>query len=120
MAGARMMTHERDIQAEGWKAVSQFSVLFRNNVGKVKTEDGRFISFGLVKGSSDHIGWTSVKITPDMVGQKIAVFTGIEWKTKTGRATPKQLYFIERVKHDGGYAGIARSVEDALAIIGKG
>lgn len=114
------MTHERDIQAEGWKALSRFSVLFRNNVGKIETKQGRWIEFGLVKGSSDHIGWTSITITPDMVGKKVAVFTGIEWKSAKGMPSPAQLHFMARVKLDGGYAGIARSTEDALEIIGRG
>lgn len=113
------MTHERDIQAEGWKALSQYSVLFRNNVGACQFK-GRWIQFGLVKGSSDHIGWTSVIVTPDMVGKRIAVFTGVEWKSTEGMPSPAQLHFAARVKLDGGYAGIARSVEDALRIIGRG
>ena len=113
------MTAERDIQAEGWKTLSEFYVLFRNNVGVAK-QDGRFIRFGLTKGSSDHIGWTSIKITKEMVGQKVAVFTALEWKDKTGKATPTQIYFVERVKLDGGYAGIVRSVEEALKVIGRG
>lgn len=113
------MTSERDIQSEIWHAMSQFSRMFRNNVGAFKTK-GRWIKFGLVKGSSDLIGWTRVEIMPDMVGKTVAVFTAVEIKTKTGKATPAQLYFVERVKLDGGYAGIARSVEDAMGIIGRG
>ena len=113
------MTTERDIQAEIWRALSKFSVMFRNNVGAFK-DGGRWVQFGLVRGSSDLIGWTRVKITPDMVGQTVAVFTAIECKTVKGRATPGQIYFIERVKIDGGYAGITRSAEDALKVIGRG
>ncbi|KKL93830.1 hypothetical protein LCGC14_1870770 [marine sediment metagenome] len=113
------MTSERDIQADIWRSVSQFSRLFRNNVGAFK-QAGKFIRFGLTKGSSDLIGWTPVEITQDMVGSTVAVFTAIECKTKAGKATPAQLYFVERVKLDGGYAAIARSVEDAMKAIGKG
>ncbi len=112
------MTSERDIQAEIWHAMGQFSRLFRNNVGVFKSKN-RWIRFGLIKGSSDLIGWTRVEITPEMVGKTVAVFTAIECKTKTGKATPAQIFFIERVKLDGGYAGIARSVEDAMGIIGR-
>lgn len=113
------MTNERDIQTDIWKAVGRFSRMFRNNVGAFQRK-GRWIRFGLIKGSSDLIGWTPVEITKDMVGHTMAVFTAIECKAKKGRATPPQLYFIERVKLDGGYAGIARSAEDALKIIGRG
>ena len=113
-------TQERDIQAEIWEAVGEFSVLFRNNVGAFRDRSNRLVRFGLVKGSSDLIGWTRVKITQEMVGQTVAVFSAIECKTKTGKARPDQLYFVERVRLDGGYAGIARSVEDAMKVIGRG
>jgi hypothetical protein len=90
--------------------------LFRNNTGAIKDAEGRLVRFGLCKGSSDLIGFRPTVITPDMVGQTVAVFTAIEVKTPTGKPTPEQLHFINRVKELGGIAGIARSVEDALAI----
>jgi hypothetical protein len=52
-----------------------------------------------------------------MVGQKLAVFLAIEVKGERGKATDAQRNFIDRVRADGGLAGVARSVEDALAII---
>lgn len=90
--------------------------LFRNNCGAYKDASGRLVRYGLVKGSSDLIGLKSITITPDMVGRKLAVFTAIEVKTPTGKPTPEQLHFVNRVKELGGIAGIARSVEDVLAI----
>jgi hypothetical protein len=57
-----------------------------------------------------------VTITPDMVGRTVAIFTAIEVKTPTGKPTPEQLHFVNRVKDLGGIAGIARSVDDVLAI----
>ena len=90
--------------------------LFRNNTGAIKDANGRLVRFGLCKGSSDLIGMKSVTITPEMVGQKVAIFTAIEVKTASGKATPEQLNFVSRVKALGGIAGIARSVEDVLAI----
>jgi len=111
------MPTERDMQAEIWEAVGKFSVMFRNNVGAMKNDKGFWVSFGLVKGSSDLIGWTPVEITQDMIGQHLAVFTAIECKNATRKATDEQQYFIGRVQADGGFAGVARSVEDALKII---
>ena len=113
------MTSERDIQSEVWAAVGHYSVLFRNNVGAV-LEGRRLVKFGLVKGSSDLIGWTPVEITQDMVGSHVAVFTAIEIKTAKGKPTDAQQYFIARVKADGGYAGVARSVEDGMKVIKRG
>jgi len=66
-------------------------VTFRNNVGAVKSDDGRFVRFGLCPGSSDRIGWVSVVVTPDMVGKRVAVFLGVEAKTPGGRTDPKRL-----------------------------
>ncbi len=90
--------------------------LFRNNTGAIKDDEGRLVRFGLCKGSSDLIGFKPVTITPDMVGRTVAIFTAIEVKTPTGKPTPEQLHFIDRVKQLGGIAGVARSVEDALSI----
>lgn len=91
--------------------------LFRNNTGKLQDLQGRWVEFGLCVGSSDLIGWTTVEITPEMVGKSLAVFTAIEAKTTTGKPTPEQLNFIARVREAGGIAGIARSPEGAREII---
>jgi len=104
--------------------------IFRNNVGlgwvgKPVGEPGttialchyRPIKFGLRVGSGDLIGWHSVTVTPDMVGQKIAVFTSIETKTPIGLADPDQQNWAEQIRIFGGIAGIARSVDESLALI---
>ena len=92
--------------------------LFRNNVGALKDVEGRLIRYGVANpGGSDLIGWRSITVTPDMVGRKLAVFLAIEVKGEHGKATDHQRNFIARVRADGGLAGVARTVEDALAII---
>ena len=75
------------------------------------------MSFGLAKGSSDLIGWTTRTITPEMVGQQVAVFTSIEVKSATGRIRPEQQQWIDAVQAAGGIAGVARSVEDAQQLL---
>ena len=90
--------------------------LFRNNTGTLRDQHGRPVSFGLAKGSADLIGWRTVTITPDMVGQQVAVFTSIEVKTPTGRVKLEQQQWLDAVQAAGGIAGVARSVEDALRI----
>lgn len=99
--------------------------LFRNNVGQAWVgevhrrgqemwiKNPRVLHAGLCEGSSDLIGWKSVTITPDMVGRKLAVFTAIEAKSKTGRPTTDQTLFLTVVREAGGIAVLARSVEDA-------
>lgn len=91
--------------------------LFRNNVGQCQAADGRVVRFGLCEGSSDLIGFTSVEITPEMVGQRLAVFTAVEVKTPRGRISDAQQKFIDLVRSAGGRAGVARSVEDVQPII---
>jgi hypothetical protein len=98
---------ESDIQRLIMLALSEAGCLiFRNNVGTLKNAAGIPIRFGLCVGSSDLIG-----ITPD------GRFLAVEIKTCKGRATPDQLRFIEAVRAKGGIAGIARSPEDALALL---
>ena len=91
--------------------------LFRNNTGKLKDLTGRWVEFGLCVGSSDLIGWTTREITPDMVGQTVAIFTAIEVKKATGTTSPEQQNFISRVREAGGIAGVARSPEEARDIL---
>ena len=90
--------------------------LFRNNTGALLDMQGRLVKFGLCKGSSDLIGFRSITITPDMVGQKIAVFSAIEVKDK-GKVTVDQKNFINIINNAGGYAGVAKNVNDAKKIL---
>lgn len=90
--------------------------LFRNNTGAIKDENGRLVRFGLCKGSSDLIGWQTMEVTQDMVGRRVAIFLAIEVKTASGKPTPEQLNFLKRVHDAGGRSGVARSIDDVLAI----
>jgi hypothetical protein len=92
--------------------------LFRNQVGSLPDpRTGRLVTFGLARGSADLIGWRTVTITPDMVGQQVAVFTSIEIKSPTGRLAPLQANWLDAVQNAGGIAGVARSVTDATNIV---
>lgn len=117
---------EHRIQNEIRLAISGKATLFRNNVGTAwigdaaKLKDGsvlirnpRVFHAGLCEGSSDLIGWRSLTITPEMVGQTVAVFAALEVKSKTGRATAGQKNFCQRVTEAGGFAGIVKSPDEA-------
>jgi hypothetical protein len=94
--------------------------LFRNQVGSLPDpRTGRLVTFGLARGSADLIGWRTLVITPEMVGQRIAVFTSLEIKTPSGRLSPAQTHWLNAVRTAGGIAGVVRSVPDALQIIGS-
>lgn len=91
--------------------------MVRMEPGDVLIRKAREIQAGLCEGSPDLIGWRSVEITLDMVGQRVAVFAGLEVKTDTGRASPEQTRFIAAVRDAGGIAGIVRSPESAAALL---
>ena len=91
--------------------------LFRNNTGTLRDQHGRPVQFGLAVGSADLIGWTTRTITPDMVGQQVAVFTSVEVKTATGRLRPEQRVWLDAVQSAGGIAGVVRSVDDARELL---
>ena len=92
--------------------------LFRNQVGSLPDpRTGRLVTFGLAKGSADLIGWRTITVTADMVGQRLAVFTSIEVKTPTGRVRPDQTAWLSAVQSAGGIAGVVRSVPDALQLV---
>ena len=91
--------------------------LYRNNCGVLRDQRGVPVRYGLQPGSADLIGWRTITITPEMVGQQVAVFTSIEVKSATGRLRPEQRQWMEAVQAAGGIAGVARSVEDAEQIL---
>ncbi len=93
--------------------------LFRNQVGQLPDpRTGRPVQFGLAKGSADLVGFKTITITPDMLGQRVAVFTSIEVKTPEGRLTTPQQNWLHAVKTAGAIAGVARSPEDAIRLLG--
>lgn len=101
------MTEEHALMKKIMTAVSPYALIFRNNVGAVRTADERFFRTGLPKGY------------PDLQGHRRsdgkAVY--IEVKTAKGRISKEQANFIEQAKKTHALAGVARSVEDAIAII---
>lgn len=137
------MASEGTVQRQIWLALGAISRLFRLNTGKAwisnlgpkgvqRLQDGsvlikaaRSIALGFaypngdpVVGACDLPGWTTITITPEMVGRKVAVFTSIETKrTKGGQASDHQLNWCNQVDQAGGIAGIANSPEAALAIV---
>jgi hypothetical protein len=69
------------------------------------------ISYG-IEGAGDRIGWTEKVITPEMVGEKVAVFTSIEDKSRTDSIGIEQLIFMLNVIRSGGIAKVYRDLEE--------
>jgi hypothetical protein len=96
---------EINLQNEIRIKLSNYGMVIRLNTGSFRTDDGRYVKCGVV-GLSDLL----------FIGHGYVVF--IEVKTDKGRPTPEQLNFIHAVRGYGHRAGIARSVQDALDLIG--
>lgn len=121
---------EHALQNDVRNALAGKCYTFRANVGRAwtgdasKLPDGSIIlrnprpfSSGLPSGFSDLFGFVPVEITPEMVGQKLAVFAALEIKTKGGRLSPQQKSFLRAIRNNGGRSGVIRSVDDALRVI---
>lgn len=74
--------------------------------GHTVISDARMIKVGLCTGSADIIG-----IAPD------GRFLAVEVKKPAGRVTREQKWFLDAVEHAGGVAGVARSGDDAVALV---
>ena len=94
-----------------------FRSLWRNNTGALVDQQGRFVRFGLCRGSSDLIGLRSFEVTPELVGQRLAQFVALEVKTAQGVLNPEQQAFLRLVQQLGGVAAACRSVEEAKQVL---
>ena len=137
------MTSESNIQKDAWMQLAGTSTLFRLNTGKgwvsglgpkgvhrlkngsIEIQAPRSIAlgFGLVSGApvvgaADLVGWSTVTITPEMVGTSVAVFTSVELKaSKNGRTSEEQSNWRKQVKDSGGIAIITNSPEEAKRLV---
>jgi|SRR5579883_2024633 len=109
---------EEKIKAYGCAELTQSHdcVLTNNPNGVFFTRHGQPIRTKPV-GYPDTTGWRSVIVSPEMLGHRLAIFVGIEWKSSTGRPTMEQEAWIHQMKKDGCLAGFARSVDEAVAIV---
>lgn len=86
--------------------------------GDVVIRQARPLQAGLTPGGGDLIGWRTVKVTPDMVGDEVALFVSLEAKEGTGRLSAEQKTWRDQVQAAGGIAEEVRTVEDALRAVG--
>jgi hypothetical protein len=115
------MSREHAIQKEIMLALGsrQDTRVFRNNCGKLQDRNGQWVSYGLMRGSADLIGWQTRTITAADVGKRMAVFLSVEIKSPTGIVRPDQKRWLDAVEIAGGIGVVARSVDDALQRISK-
>jgi len=82
-------------------------IVFRTNVGKVKTADGRFFDTGLPSGFPDLMGYK-----PD----NGRIFF-IEVKTPIGHRRKDQVDFADGLRDKNVIYGVARSADEAVTIV---
>lgn len=95
------------------KAVYPCVKLWRANVGRVRTADGRYFSTGLPKGFPDLFGVFPADMTAE--GAAIPVF--IECKVRPNKPSPEQVRFIEEQRKNGAIAGVCYSVDDVWDLL---
>lgn len=84
--------------------------------GDVLIRQGHMVSVGF-KGLSDTLGGSPMTITADDVGKTVCILTAVEIKAGNDQLREGQPEFLAAVKAMGGRAGVARSPEDAIAIV---
>ena len=82
-------------------------IVFRTNVGKVKTADGRWFDTGLPTGFPDLMGYKP---------ESGRIFF-IEVKTPIGHRRKDQVAFANGLRNKNVIYGVARSAEQALDIV---
>ena len=120
---------ETRIQSEILRALGSHPDIraFRNTVGEgwvgkvAKHSEGfvtlafpKRVTFGLMPGSGDLIGFRSYEIRPEDVGKRIAVFVSCEVKTPRGSTQDNQITWRDVLRERGGIAIIARSPDEAM------
>lgn len=82
--------------------------VWRNNTGKLRDVNGRWVEFGLCVGSADLIGFQSIVIKPEHVGKRIARFMAVECKNAKGKVSEQQENFLKIVDDFGGCSLVIR------------
>lgn len=103
-----LKTQEAAIQDSIRAALAQAGyIVFRTNVGKVKTADGRWFDSGLPTGFPDLVGFKP---------ENGKVYF-IEVKTPTGHRRKDQINFANFLRDKCAIYGVARSAEEAVTIV---
>lgn len=83
------------------------------------------VKYGLQVGSGDLVGYTEVKLTPEMVdklkGKTVAIFTSVEVKTLRDKPSRDQIIWYLNVRLSGGIAKMLHcnkdlTIEEILAM----
>lgn len=98
---------EKDIQDMIRMAIAPVAMCFRANVGKFRTQDGRWMTTGLPNGFPDLFGFR----------KRDGKMFFIEVKTCRGRLSEDQKYWRQILTREPVLYGVARDPADAIAIL---
>lgn len=101
---------EIELQNQIRIALNPYAVMFRTNVGKVRTADGRFFDTGLSPGHSDLSGFRK--------SDGKAIY--IEVKTEKGKLRKEQKHFLETMGKYPVIVAVCRSPEEAIKAVLEG
>lgn len=117
---AKKSDRESTVQREAMLAIGQRpdALIWRQQSGYFRSIDDpqRIVKVGTV-GISDSLAVVSVEVTPEMVGKKIGVAVGIEFKAENGRQSAAQRRWQTELEKRGGIYRIIRSKEDATRLV---
>ena len=70
-------------------------------------------------GMSDALAVVEVEITPEMVGKRVGVAVGLEFKSGSGKQSKAQAAWQRALEKSGGKYALIRSVDDAEKVVEK-
>jgi hypothetical protein len=99
----------------GGEPVKQWTEIEPNSKGEmceikyVTLKRAQYMTCGIT-GLPDYTGYKTKVITPDMVGKKVAIYTGVEFKNgEEGVVSKEQKAVIKMIRNDGGIAFVVRN-----------
>ena len=113
--GARLFRQQVGMGWIGKASRIEQTKMIAVNPGDVVIKKARPFHSGF-PGWSDLGGWSPLVVTPEMVGQTIAVYTAAEIKVQSAVST-EQRAFLDAVRKAGGRAGVVRNIEDLSLIL---
>ena len=105
-----------------WQRRTPGIMLRRNNARTFyDPQSKRHVAAGFGAGSSDFIGWRTVTVTPEMVGQEIAQFVAVECKRSDGHGVTSeaQASFLAKVHEAGGVAGVVINLDQVRELLAQ-
>lgn len=111
---------ETNLQNSAFNAIGQHDdvMIWRQQSGVFRsmTDKDRIVRVG-VTGMADSMMIVGVTITPEMIGKRIGVAVGVEFKTETGRQSDAQKRWQKAFEARGGVYRVVRSAADIVQLV---